>query len=90
MKILVDVLSHYIYEKKIVDLINIIPAKKWRLSFNYILHKNFLEILIKLTFYYFFISGPMDTTTIAGLKSLSPILKPFCISSTIVPSTFSL
>ena len=82
MKILVDVLNHYIM-KKIVDLINIISRKIMESIF-------YTEILIKLNFYYFFISGPMDTTTIAGLKSLSPILKPFCISSTIVPSTFSL
>ena len=33
---------------------------------------------------------PEETTTIAGLKSRSPIIKPFASSSTITPSGWSL
>ena len=40
---------------------------------------------------FLFLSGPIETTTMAGLNNLSPIMNPFCISSTILPSgTFSL
>ena len=80
MKILNNAIKNQEQKKLIFEVINVVNKNAQFIS---------LRRFSKRIENYFF-SGPVETTTIAGLSNLSPILDPFYISSTIIPSGFSL